>query len=303
MSARIFISCGQRPDEEAVARKVAARLNHRGFRPYIALEAQSIQDVALGVIGELRRSDYYLFIDFRREELLGVPDGDAFRGSLFSHQELGIAYALEFEKTLFFRESGVRLEGIGAFIMANAKEFTNRAALPDLVEEAVERHNWDPNYSRNLVVGKLHFPERPIQYKDLRGRFIFLDIHNRRPDAAAAGAIARLGSMEIDGGKRRVSPNRSPLKVTGQLMTFEQTIWPEDHGAFDLLCVDHENGSRVYLNNSLDLPRTPLLFEGRGNHTLHYEVFAPGFERLRVSLLLRTTGNCAEASAEVLKAD
>jgi hypothetical protein len=299
MSARVFSSCGQRPDEEEVARKVAERLDGLGFRPYVALEAQSIQDVASGVIGELRRSDCYLFIDFRRERLHTTPCGDEYRGSLFSHQELGIAFALEFEKTLFFRESGVRLEGLGAFIMANATVFTDRASLPDLVEQAA-RDRWDPDYSRNLVPGKLHFPESVIEYRGLRGRFVFLDIHNLRPEAAAAGARARLSSMEIAGDKKQVSPNRSPLKVTGQEMTFAQTIWPQDHGAFDLLCVDYANGSRVYLNNSLDLPRAPVLFEAMGSHILHYEVFAPGFERLTVSVSLRTSGNCSEASAEVV---
>lgn len=299
MTARVFISCGQREGERGVARDVATWFTLEGFRPYVALEAQSIQDVNSGIIGELRRSDYYVFIDFRRERLDGADQKDS-RGSLFSHQELAIAYVLGFEQAIFFRETGARLEGLGAFMMANATLFQDRATLPGLVAEAVRRRGWTPGYSRNLIVGPLRWSEQPIQYRDLRGRFLYLDIQNRRPDVAAAGAVARLAAMHLDGDGRVPSPNRSPLKVTGQAVAFQQTIWPQDHGAVDLLCVDLTNGARVYLNNALDVFPTPLLFERRGSHLLHYEVFAPGFELLQFCIRLRTGANCIDAEAEIV---
>lgn len=222
MAARVFISCGQRDGERQIARAVAEWFTAEGFRPYVALEVQSIQDVNSGIIGELRRSDYYVFIDFRREPL-GVSSGkQEYRGSLFSHQELAIAYALGFEHAIFFREAGVRLEGVCAFMTSNATEFEDHSVVPTLVAEAARRRGWTPDYSRNLVVGPLRWSEQPIQYGDLRGRFLYIDIRNQRPDFGATGAVARLAALHLDGKEREPSPNRSPLKVTGQAMAFER---------------------------------------------------------------------------------
>ena len=300
MAARVFISCGQRDDKRQIAAAVAEWFTTQGFRPYVALEVQSIQDVNSGIIGELRRSDYYVFIDFRRERLGLSVRKQEYRGSLFSHQELTIAYALGFEHAIFCREAGVRLEGVCAFMTSNATPFRDRAVVRALVAEAARRRGWTPEYSRNLVVGPLRWSEQPVQYGDLCGRFLYIDIGNQRPDVGATGVVARLAAMHLDGKGREPSPNSSPLKVTGQAMAFEQTIWPQSHGAFDLLCVDMNHGPRVYLNNALDVAPRPALFEQVGTHLLHYEVLAHAFERIRFGVRLRTTVKCHDATAEVV---
>lgn len=302
MGARVFISCGQRAGEREIAQAVAQWFTSRGFRPYVALEAQSIQDVNAGIIGELRRSDYYVFIDFRRE-LLDGTEQPAYRGSLFSHQELAIAYTMGFEHAVFFRESGVRLEGVSAYTASNATGFEDRSRVPDLVADAVQRRGWHAGYSRNLLAGPLRMTDENIQYRDLRGRFLYADIRNRRPDVGATGVVARLSALRVAGRPRQVSPNRSHLKVTGQHLAFEQTIWPESHGAFDLLCVDMDRGSRVYLNNALDVSPTPVLLDAVGEHLLEFEVFAHGFERVGFTVRLRTTAECTGASAELVASD
>ncbi len=298
MAARVFISCGQRDGERDVAQAVARWLLSKGFRPFVALEAQSIQDVNTHIIGQLRRSDYYIFIDFRRDRLSGADEGQ-FRGSLFSHQELAIAYAMGFEHALFFREQGVKLEGMCAYVASNATPFEDRSRLPELIADTVQQRAWNTEYSRNLVVGLLRLTDEVIQYRDLRGRFLYVDIENHRPEVGAAGVVARLSAMRLAGGSRQVSPNRSHLKVTGQHLAFEQTIWPNSHGAFDLLCVDMEHGSRVYLNSALDKSPTPMLFDCVGDHILEYEVFAQGFDVLPFTVRLSTTNECAGASFEL----
>jgi len=106
--------------------------------------------------------------------------------------------------------------------------------------------------------------------------------------------------MHLAGKDREPSPNRSPLKVTGEAVAYNQTIWPQSHGAFDLLCVDLNHGSRVYLNNALDVAPRPVLFEQAGEHLLRYEVFAHGFERLRFVVRLRTTVRYDGATAELV---
>jgi len=305
MGAKVFISCGQRNTEERhTARDVAQWFSDRGFEPYVALEVQTIQDVNFGIISELRRSDYYVFIDFRRERISGKGADAIYRGSLFSHQELAVAYASGFEHAVFLRQSRVSLEGLAAYMASNATEFNSLDQVPILVAEAVQQREWTPEYSRNLVISKLHFPPKPWPYGDMSGRFfgrfLHVDIQNRRPDAGAGEAVARLAWVTLASGAHQPSPNPSPLKVTGQYMAYKQTIWPCSHGAFDLLCVDAKVGHRVYLNNALDVAPRSALFEEEGEHFLEYEVFARGFDVQRFGVRLRLSTKCEEAEAELV---
>jgi hypothetical protein len=300
MRAKVFISCGQRDAERDTARLVAQWLSKQGFEPYVAIEAQGIQDVNSGIIRELRRSDYYIFIDFRRERLPNDQSKPVYRGSLFSHQELAIVCGLQFEHTIFFRQSAVQLEGLAKYMASNATVFNRPNEVPALVAEAVQRREWNPRYSRNLVVDKLHFPPKPWSYADMSGRFLHVDIQNRRRDTGAGETVARLAAITLGSGTRKPSPNPSPLKVTGQWMAYKQTIWPRSHGAFDLLCVHAKVGYRVYLNSALDVAPRPILLEQRGEHFLEYEVFARGFDVRRFGVKLRLTAKCEEAEAELV---
>ncbi|MBL7074261.1 hypothetical protein ISS37_03365 [candidate division KSB1 bacterium] len=59
MPGKVFISCGQVNDEERqIASDVSNWLSNQGFEPYVAIEAQSIQDVNSSIIGNLKTSDY-----------------------------------------------------------------------------------------------------------------------------------------------------------------------------------------------------------------------------------------------------
>src|SRR5690349_20052762 len=94
LKSRVFISCGQStPEEQQTANKISAMLEERGFAPYVAKNVQTVFEIDSGIIRELKNSDCYLLITFCREKLRKAE----FRGSLFSNQELAIAYALGFE--------------------------------------------------------------------------------------------------------------------------------------------------------------------------------------------------------------
>src|SRR5438874_9303687 len=92
--ALVFISCGQRKesDEPAIAQRIAERLEELGFDTYIAVQRQSLRSLRENIFEHLRDAEYFLFVDFPREELIPL-DGTQHerRGSLFSHQELAIA--------------------------------------------------------------------------------------------------------------------------------------------------------------------------------------------------------------------
>ncbi len=109
MKGKVFVSCGQHSQKERqVAREISDLLVARGFSVYLAIDVQTILEINTGIIGELKDSDFYLFVNFRRERIGWAK----FRGSLFSNQELAIAYAFGFEKLLVINQRGVMSEGM-----------------------------------------------------------------------------------------------------------------------------------------------------------------------------------------------
>ena len=71
VGARIFISCGQSKEsgELQIAREIRARLEQLGFDPYVALEEQTLRGVRENIFEQLRKSEYFVFVDFKREPL------------------------------------------------------------------------------------------------------------------------------------------------------------------------------------------------------------------------------------------
>lgn len=294
MPAQVFISCGQATERERLAAaKVKSALQDLGFDVYVAIEAQSIEDVNSGIIRQLERSDYYLFIDFARE-ILVAPD--AARGSLFTNQELAIAYVFGFEHVLFFQETGVQLEGLLRYLGANPARFESTVELAAQVRSVVEKR-WSASYSRHLVATRPSWSEGLIRTPTLLGRFLYVDIENRRPHTAAFDTMARLEFISSVGAGRRLCGNRSPLKITGQ-PGFSQVIWPSSHGAFDVLMVDGKHPDRVFLHNALDVLPQPIIV-GTGQYVLDYAVLARGFPVLRFSIELNLSGDLWTTTASI----
>ena len=300
MRSRVFVSCGQRPPEKEVARALGRLLGERGFDVYLAIEAQTILEINAGIIGELKNSDCYLFVNFRRDAI-----GDEFRGSLFSNQELAIAYALGFERILVVNQRGVLSEGMLRYIGINTETFESFDDCCAVVERALDRSKWTPDYARRLKADNLRFSNEMITYANFVGYFLYVDIRNGRPDIAALEATARLVEYGRRGQPLQPSPIRSPLKATAR-PGFSHTIFPGSHEAFDLLCVGAYRtlvatgwdvpatsgafqgppnvlvDQGVYLNSALDVVGSGRLPITLGEWTLRYEFYAIAFPLLSV---------------------
>jgi hypothetical protein len=302
MAGRVFISCGQvNSDEVRVANDVSLWLRSVGFDPYVAVETQSILDVNSGIIGELKRSDFYLFINFRRDLITSTPS-IVYRGSVFTNQELGIAYAMGFEKALFINQRNVKREGIFGYLVSNTPEFETLEEVLPIVKQAIRTANWTVTYSRNLICENLRWGEI-VGYGDHTGerqvKVLHIDIVNSRPDQGALNTVARLRSITSNG-VSSTSADRSHLKCSGAL-GYSNTIWPKDHIAFDLLSIDIQNQLNIYLHSALDVrPRTPLI-SALGNFVLEYEVFAESFPPIRFKVSLSVTGQHRSTTATLLQ--
>lgn len=155
LKARVFISCGQQKGagEVEVAHKIREKVEKMGFEPYIAVEEQTLKGVKENIFRKLSESEYFIFIDFRREKL----EDDKYRGSLFSHQELAVATFLDDIEVLAFQEKGVKEDdGILKFIQANCIQFQDRHLLPDVIAEKIREQEWDPDWRNELLLERDH---------------------------------------------------------------------------------------------------------------------------------------------------
>jgi hypothetical protein len=160
LTGKVFISCGMAsPEETDAALKVSELLRSAPFNltPYVAIKVQSTDDI-MTIIKELRLSDYYLFIDFKRE-------------SMFTHQEFALAHHLQFGSNIIaLRENGApEPRGFLRYVLSNPEWFSTTDELLKKVQTLVSAKGWTPNYSRSLVVSPRLTPSGGIPYGDHTG--------------------------------------------------------------------------------------------------------------------------------------
>lgn len=305
MPGKIFISCGQANDEEKqVAAQVRSWLINQGFQPYVAIETQSIQDVNSAIIGNLKSSDYYILIDFAREQIRTSKNGiPIFRGSLFTNQELAIAYLLEFQEVLYLQEVNVNLEGIGKYLLSNAIIFKSKADVPSIIKNAIIQRDWLPSYSRHLAVGAPNYAGE-WQYTDHAGTYQHhiwhLSISNLRYDIAAFDTVVRVNEIVDSNGNVVQSQDRNFLKWAGKIRAYSATILPRDECKFDLLALDQTNNSLALLHSELDRPPRQPILTSPGSYILRYQVFSKGFPLLEFDVQLTLTGNLNTTQVVIL---
>jgi len=198
LSARVFISCGQNKisDEVTIATKIKDKLVMIGFDPYMAVQEQTLRGLKENIFEKLSSSEYFLFVDFKRERL-DVPSG-VHRGSLFSHQELAIASYLNIP-VLAFQEFDVKNDdGILQIVQANAIKFSDRAQLPALVAEEIDKRKetWNPDWRNELILERDPKQFSQTQFQDGRGcRFFHVGVRNRHRSNTARNCYAYLQSV------------------------------------------------------------------------------------------------------------
>ncbi len=187
LKAKVFISCGQRPGRERdIAQDIKNLLEKTlGYKAYVATEHQSVEGVPEIILAQLESSEYFLFIDFKRERLLledPLPQqvDDLWlsslprRGSVFSHQELAVASHLKMP-IIAFREKGVERDGLAKFESVNSiglKE--GQDVVKAVCDEIDNRNDWcrdSKNQLRPTIEPAPNNPEyRHIKLENLHHR-------------------------------------------------------------------------------------------------------------------------------------
>lgn len=285
MSARIFISCGQRPGpEKEFCERIKPILEAKGFQVYISIEVMSILDLNRGIISALKNSDYYLFVNFPREEV-SIGSDNWRRGSLYTNQELAIAIASGFENCLFINHKDAKKEGIHEYLVSNVADFDSVDDLISKTESSIATAGWQPNFSRHLTLDGLRWGP-VVEFSDHTGdrtiRVLHGDIKNLRSDSCAYGVVARLKTIAASWHSAQPSADQSLLKASG-FTGFEHVIFPNDRVSFDLAALTVGTEPAAFLNSGMDVhPRNPIC--NKGAYTLLYEIASSGYPTLRFEI-------------------
>lgn len=286
--ARVFISCGQgkQSDERDTANAISKMLGELGFVPWVATEQQTLNGIKEHIFETLGNSEYFIFIDFKRERLV-----DGYRGSLFSHQELAVASYLGVE-LLAFRESGVKLEGLLSSIGGNAIQFDDRSTLPDKIKGEVlkrlELGEWNSNWRNELVLERN--PEQrvdvPLQLHGVNQRFFHLSVRNQHRHKAATNCYTYLQkATNLDTSEEKPFPSFE-LKWVGYLLPYVN-VPPLKERSFDAICISHDFPTRLQFARVFsDWGGIVPVLEGVGRYKLEYLVLSSNFPPAQSSFIL-----------------
>jgi hypothetical protein len=295
--ARVFISCGQRKDtkEADIAQEIKDALNKKGFNPYVAIQEQTLDGLKENIFARLSESEYLLFIDFPREQMIGKTEC---RGSLFSHQELAIASYLQLE-VIAFQQSNTALEGMMATMQLNPIPFTDLAKLPAMVLEEVEKRGWRSDWQNVLQVEResLEFQDARVSFRNQQkmARFFHLTVKNRHRSKIAKNCTAYIESS-----------TKLPENVTATLGTVElkwagytmptAAIMPLSERELDAFFIIHDEPNILYFNCFSDSSYYGMPLLGYGDYILTYVVISENFPIARAAVKATIGNSIGEAS-------
>jgi hypothetical protein len=246
--ARVFISCGQRTKREKnIGLEVDRYFRDRNFETYFAAKVHSPEALTEHIFTFLGKSEYFVFIDFRREKI----STKEYRGSLFVNQEIGIATFLKIPGIGFY-EKQVKREGILDYQIYNAFPFEDGTEIiARLKKETVD---WDPesvnelllsydqkNDHKNLILN--NHPNKPLS------DWWHIEVKNRSKLEHAFSCLAYLSSLKNIHNNKKI-----------EIPTIE-LIWS---GLGDYMVNIMANGKREFDAFFVIQPENKIRFQSRG---------------------------------------
>ena len=287
LRAKVFISCGQKKESSEVetANAIAGILTELGFEPYIATQEHTLRGLKENIFSQLESSEYFLFVDFPREQLVGSEC----RGSLFSHQELAIASYLD-KQVIAFRQKGVQeLDGMSSAIQLNAIPFTDPKDLPEMVRTQTKKAAWRRDWKNYLNILR-----EPKEYDDVAtlpvpgyrfARFYHLNVQNLNIYKIALNCYAYVELIK-DLQKDIAIPFRTmELKWAGYTLPNAAIIHKSERG-LDAIKVFHENPKEILFSTFSDSGYYMQPINGPGEFELDYLIISENFPPARIKTKL-----------------
>lgn len=135
----VFISCGQRTQEERELGQQIAKLVKKmtGLEGYFAEYQTSLEGLTANIFNSLYESAAFIAVMHRRDGLM--PDGANCRGSVWIEQEIAVAsfmvqtLGISLPSRAYIQE-GIPLEGVRGYIILNPITFNANANILDDLE-------------------------------------------------------------------------------------------------------------------------------------------------------------------------
>lgn len=296
IKAKVFISCGQTKDtdEVEIAYKIARRLEQLGYEPYVAVEQQTLRALIENIFKQLESSEYFIFIDFKREKIIHSSNEEIHRGSLFCHQELAIAAYLEIP-FIAFHEKGVKTEdGIMRFLQGNSIPFSDRHLLPSAIADKVQ-NNWNPSWKNQLC-----FYRDPNEFSDRPpNRFFHICVKNLHMHKPAINCYVYL--KELFDRRNNVSLPLETIELKWAGYTYPNaSIDPGGVRYFDAIWVSHEKPSDIKFKTFADSKRFEPKINEIGEYELTFSVISGNYQPITDKFLLNVGQNLDDIKLSTL---
>ncbi|MGA2466287.1 MAG: hypothetical protein ABSH06_18290 [Thermodesulfobacteriota bacterium] len=288
---KIFISCGQKKDsvETKIAKQIEDKLINLGFDTYLALEQHSLRSLKENIFKHLMDSEYFLFVDFKREQL---NNSNNFRGSLYTNQELAIASFLEKEVIPFQQKGILHIDGMLSSLQLNPIKFNNKEKnkLPDLIEQQIKQSGWNNQWKNKLDIS-IHpnYSDADKQSGDV-GRHYFLRIDNLHKDKIAFNCTAYVKSIVNKTNNLAFPTETVELKWAGSLVP-SVTIMPKSCRLLDAFFVLHSKPDRLRFSSFSDSLKHLGPLTGTREYEIVYIVVSENFPLLEIKTNINITGN------------
>jgi len=279
--AKVFISCGQNKDsgEVDVAIPIARTLEELGFEPYVAFQEQTLSGLRDNIFSHLSTSEYFLFVDFQREQFANSPDH---RGSLFSNQELAIASYLDIE-VIAFRQKGVReLDGMTRSLQLNADTFDDPWELPEMVRNKVKQVEWNAGWKNMLAISR-----DPNEYTDgyvnigtnnlRQARFFHLKVENLNSRKIALGCTAYVEAATNLKQNTPIPLKTVEIKWAGYTMPSAAIMPNRSYRELDAFYVFPPGAHNLLFHCFTDSGYFMQPIQGPGDYQLTYAVISENF--------------------------
>jgi hypothetical protein len=287
--ARVFVSCGQQDEEMGIVDKIENLLREKHFEPYVARKQRSLKSLRENIFRELDDSEYFLFIDFKRESI-----GNLWqrlwrkcekRGSLFTNQELAIAAFLDLDPIAFQQRGVKKLDGMMQALQLNCEEFENEANLLDKIEAWLESGAWNPDWKRRLLMSRA--PMERGGTPDDQPYLFHIEVRNLHRRREARQCRAYLDEVVNQDTGKPVAFEMFQLKWAGTLVP-DANIRPKKSWSFDAFYVEKDDPVKLRWKgfSFADTDKVCPDVVGAGKYLMRFVVTSQNFPEVRSEFIL-----------------
>ncbi len=276
--------------------------------PYIAIKEQITKGLKENIFERLEKSEYIIFIDFKRE-IIGEKIVDVILRKKqycrvpIANQELAIASYIDLP-IVAFQEQGIKKrDGILDVIQVNPESFASRAGLVQkvvsLVEDKTSKGEWSPKWRNELYIDREESDFEDVNYNDNPGdpaRFFHIRVINRHRLKDARQCLSYIENIRDCNDDRNITFETIENKWKGTRNTDVQ-ISPQKFRSFDTLFIRNRSEPGIarigYNSNIVDFTgyseKMKLLIPGI--YEISYVIFSINFSPVKAKYEFRLDRN------------